>query len=164
MKVTAIALMDRNRAIGKNNELLVRIPEDLAYFKECTMGHHVVVGRKTYESIGRPLPGRTMVVVTHDEHYAVPEGVLRVSSLVEALHTCGARNEEEMFIAGGASVYQQTINWPDRLLISEVDAVFEGADAFFPNIDTPDWHLHYCQDWRMSKTGYRYRLKVFFRV
>ena len=107
MRLSAIVAMASNRVIGANNQLPWRLPADLARFKRLTMGHTLVMGRKTYESIGRPLPGRTMIVVTRQRGYA-PQGVKVAHSVDEALAL--AQGDDEVFIIGGAELYAQTMN------------------------------------------------------
>jgi dihydrofolate reductase len=136
MRLSAIVAMAANRCIGKDNTLPWRLPADLKRFKQLTMGHTLVMGRKTYESIGRPLPGRTMVVVTRQRDYA-PEGVQVAHSLEEALEL--ARGDE-VFIAGGADLYRQTMDRLRRLYLTRLDRQYEG-DTFFPEVDLSGWRL-----------------------
>ncbi|MGA7749149.1 MAG: dihydrofolate reductase, partial [Gallionella sp.] len=111
-RISLIVAMAKNRVIGINNTLPWHLPADLKHFKALTMGHHIVMGRKTYESIGKPLPGRTSVVVTRNAHYA-PPGVVVVNSLEAAIAACG--NDEEIFVIGGAELYSQAIDLADRI-------------------------------------------------
>jgi dihydrofolate reductase len=137
MKVSAIVAMASNRVIGANNTLPWRLPDDLKRFKQLTMGHTLVLGRKTYESIGRPLPGRTLVVVTRQKDYA-PEGVKVAHSVDEALAM--ARGDSEVFIAGGAELYAQTMDRVDRLYLTRIERAFPG-DTYFPEVDLSGWRL-----------------------
>jgi len=134
MTVTLIAAVARNGVIGADGGIPWHLPEDFAHFKATTLGHTLVMGRATYESIGRPLPGRTTIVVTRDPEWTA-EGVFVVHSLEEALAMGG---DDEVFIAGGAAVYEQAMAYADVLLISEVDLEPEG-DTFFPPIDIAVW-------------------------
>ncbi|MFL5352178.1 dihydrofolate reductase [Archangium sp.] len=136
MRLAAIVAMAANRCIGKDNTLPWRLPADLKRFKQLTMGHTLVMGRKTYESIGRPLPGRTMVVLTRQKDYA-PEGVQVAHSLEQALEL--ARGGE-VFIAGGADLYQQTLGRVRRLYLTRIERDYEG-DTFFPEMDLSGWRL-----------------------
>ncbi len=129
--------MARNRVIGRDNTLPWRLPADLARFKRLTMGHSLVMGRKTYESIGRPLPGRTMLVVTRQRGYA-PEGVKVVHSVDEALAL--AAGDSEVFIGGGADLYAQTLERLDRLYLTRIERAFPG-DTLFPEVDLSGWKL-----------------------
>jgi dihydrofolate reductase len=134
-RVSLIVAMAKNRVIGVNNTLPWHLPADLKHFKSLTMGHHIVMGRKTYESIGKPLPGRTSVVVTRNAGYSVP-GVIVVHSLKQALASCG--NDEEIFVIGGAELYRQAIKFADRIYLTEIDADISG-DAHFTEFDSRFW-------------------------
>src|SRR5262245_23603215 len=113
--------MDRKRGIGIDNRLPWRLSADLKRFRALTMGHHIVVGRRTFESIGKPLPGRETIVVTGDPDYR-PEGCLVVNSLEAAIRSAEERGESELFICGGSRVYQQSIGSADRIYLTLVDA------------------------------------------
>jgi len=136
MSLQAIAAMAANRVIGDGNRLPWHLPEDLARFKRLTMGGTLLLGRKTWESIGRPLPGRRMVVVSRQPVYA-PEGVLVAGSIEEALERAGEGN---VWIAGGAEIYRQALDRCERLYLTRIEAEIPG-DAFFPEIDPAVWHL-----------------------
>ncbi len=136
MNLSIIAAMDELRVIGWKNRLPWRLPADLQRFKRLTMGHTLLMGRKTFESIGRALPGRSSVVVTRQTNLA-PEGVRVAHSLEEALElTTG----EQVFVTGGAELYQQTLAKSRRLYLTLIQAQFEG-DAFFPEIADSLWQL-----------------------
>jgi dihydrofolate reductase len=134
-RVSIIVAMARNRVIGVNNTLPWHLPADLRHFKALTMGHHIVMGRKTYESIGKPLPGRTSVVVTRNAGYAQP-GVVVVNSLAAAISACG--NDEEIFVIGGAELYRQAIDLADRIYLTEIEVDISG-DALFTELDRKLW-------------------------
>ena len=136
MKLSAIVAMAANRCIGKDNTLPWRLPADLKRFKQLTLGHTLVMGRRTYESIGRPLPGRTTVVVTRQAGYA-PEGVRVAHSVEQAL---ALAEGDEVFIAGGADLYQQTLGRVDRLYLTRIEREYAG-DTFFPEVDLSRWRL-----------------------
>ena len=125
----------RNGVIGRNNALPWRLPEDLAHFKRVTIGHPIVMGRKTWESIGRPLPGRRNIVVTRDAAWAAA-GAERAGSFEEAL-LAGA-NDERLSIIGGASLYISAIPHTHELIVTEIARDFDG-DVFFPTIDSSVW-------------------------
>ncbi len=129
-----VAVANKN-VIGINNALPWHLPEDLKRFKALTMGHHIIMGRKTYESLGRLLPGRTTVIVTRNKHYHV-EGAVVAHSVEQALAVCV--NDDEVFLIGGAELYQQGFALADKLYITEVHADFTG-DAFLPNFDLTQW-------------------------
>jgi dihydrofolate reductase len=138
MRVSLIAAMARNRVIGRDNRVPWHLPPDLRRFKQLTLGHLLIVGRKTFESIGcRPLPGRRMVVVTHQEGYAA-EGVRVVRSIDEALAL--GRGDDEVFVAGGTEIYRQTLPVADRIHLTLIEEDFPG-DAYFPEFDPAEWRL-----------------------
>ncbi len=138
--MTALSLIvafAKNQVIGLNNTLPWHLPEDLKRFRALTMGHHIIMGRKTYESLGRLLPGRTTVIVTRNKHFKV-EGALIAHSLQAAWIL--ARSDEEPFIIGGAELYREGLKHATKLYITEVHAEFSG-DAFFPELNANDWEL-----------------------
>ena len=135
MKLSVIAAIASNGVIGRDNSLPWHIPEDLRHFKALTMGHHLIMGRKTYESLGRLLPGRTTVIVSHNQDYRVP-GAIVTSSLLQAVEACGG--DEEVFIVGGAQLYREALPLADKLYLTLVDAEFSG-DVFFPPYDQAQW-------------------------
>ena len=136
MAAVIVAAVARNGVIGVEGRLPWRIPDDLARFKELTMGQALVMGRATFESIGRPLPGRSTIVLTRDPDWA-HEGVETASSLVAALDLAASRSEEA-FVAGGAQVYRAGLAVAERMELTEVDAAPEG-DTFFPEVDWMQW-------------------------
>jgi len=135
--VSIIAAMDRKRGIGVDNKLPWRLSADLKRFRELTMGHHIIVGRKTFESIGRALPGRRMIVVTRDSAYKT-EGCDIAYSVEDATRLARERGESEVFICGGAEIYAQSIGIADRMCLTFVDAEV-AADTFFPEFDELEW-------------------------
>ena len=137
-KCIIVAIADNN-AIGKDNALLWHISEDLKFFKRTTMGCPVIMGRKTFESIGRPLPKRTNVVVSRSG-YAAPEGVVVVASLEEAFASVPG-DVERAFVIGGGQIYAQAMSQADRLIVTHVHTVIEDADTFFPSIDPYVWSV-----------------------
>lgn len=139
MIVSLIAAMDRRRGIGQDNQLPWRLPADLKHFRELTAGHHIIAGRKTYESIGKPLPNRTTIIVTRNESYEA-EGCFVVHSQADALTLAQQRGETELFVIGGAEIYAQALPFADRLYLTRIEAEFE-ADAFFPAFDIQDWQI-----------------------
>jgi len=135
--ISIIAAMDRKRGIGADNKLPWRLSADLKRFRELTMDHHIIVGRKTFESIGRPLPGRRMIVVTRDVKYKA-EGCDVAHSVEDAINLAREKGESEVFICGGAEIYAQTIEIVDRMYLTFVDAEV-AADTFFPEFDERAW-------------------------
>jgi dihydrofolate reductase len=138
MSLSIIVAMAKNRTIGVNNTLPWRCPEDLKHFKSLTMGHHMIMGRKTFDSIGKPLPGRTTVVVTRDKTLKI-EDCLIAHSLQEAIAACA--NDTEIFIVGGADIYAQSLNLADTLYITEIQQEVAG-DAHFPEFDHAAWQVN----------------------
>jgi len=134
MTVTLIAAVARNGVIGVGGRIPWHLPEDFAHFKATTLGHTLVMGRATYESIGRPLPGRTTIVLTRDPDW-LAEGVLVANSLEDAL----ALAEGDVFVAGGAAVYEAAVPYADEQLLSEIDQAPAG-DTFYPAFDRAEWH------------------------
>lgn len=135
MRVSIIAaIAGENRAIGKDNALLWHIPEDMRRFKELTTGHMVIMGQKTFESIGRPLPNRTNVILSRDTALTVP-GCTVVHSIDEAIAEAKKVGETEMFIIGGGQIYQAFIPYADRLYLTLVSGTYADADTFFPAYD-----------------------------
>lgn len=136
--ITLVVALGKNNEIGKDNQLLWHMPKDLKHFKEITTGHPIVMGRKTYESIGKPLPNRTNIVISRRENW-FEEGVLIVGSLKEALKFA-QKIDENVMVIGGAEIFKQTIEAADRLEVTFVDSPFD-ADTFFPKIDAKQWNL-----------------------
>ena len=135
MRVTLIAALGRNGVIGKDNRMPWHISEDLKRFKTLTLGHPVVMGRKTFESIGKPLPGRDNIVVTRSPAFVAP-GCRVVHSLTEALAAAGAA--DEVFVIGGADIYALAVPMADRLQLTEVDVSTDG-DTYFPEFERSAW-------------------------
>ncbi|WP_296643809.1 dihydrofolate reductase [Thiobacillus sp. 65-1402] len=134
-RVSVIAALARNRVIGIENRLPWRLPEDLAHFKALTLNHPILMGRKTFESLGRPLPGRTNIVITRNPDYC-RDGCLAADSIAAALALC--RDADEVFFIGGAELYGQALPLADRLYLTEIQAEVEG-DAWFPDYDRAPW-------------------------
>lgn len=158
--ISLIAAIGRNNELGKGNTLLWSMPADMKHFRDTTALHTVIMGRKTFESIGRPLPDRRNIVVTRDVNYK-KEGVEVAHSLAGALDLVADPNEE-VFIIGGAELYKQTIEIADKLYITHVDAEDKDADAFFPEIIPVVWnevsHKELSAD---SKNPFNYTFSVY---
>src|SRR5690606_308269 len=136
--ISLLVAMDKNRLIGKDNDLPWRLPADLAYFKRVTMGHPIIMGRKTYDSIGRPLPGRENIIVTRDTSYKM-EGCKVIHSIDEILKL-NEEHDQELFVIGGAEIFKEILPYSDRLYITEIDEEFEG-DTYFPAFDKSEWKV-----------------------
>lgn len=137
MIISLLVAMDQKRGIGMDGKLPWRLSSDLKRFRELTMGHHIIVGRKTFESIGKPLPGRQTIVVTRNLSYKI-EGCLIAGSVQAAIKLAEERGETEAFVIGGADVYAQALGVADRVYLTEVHAEVE-ADTFFPEFDRSAW-------------------------
>ncbi len=137
MKVSLIAAMSENRVIGRGNRVPWHLPDDLKRFKRRTLGHHLIMGRKTFDSIGKPLPQRTSIVITRRGDYR-PDGVLVAHSIDEALHL--AEGDDEVFVAGGEEIYRLALDRADRIYLTIGHALIEG-DASFPPFDPGAWTL-----------------------
>jgi dihydrofolate reductase len=157
--VSLVAAVARNGAIGRANALLWRLPEDLKHFKRTTLGHPIVMGRKTWDSIGRPLPGRRNIVVTRDPQWQAG-GAERAGSIDEALAL--ARGEARLFVIGGAQIYAQTLPIADELVLTEIDADAADADTFFPAWDRAAF-TRMPGDEHRSEQGFSYRFVTYQR-
>ncbi|PTR01338.1 dihydrofolate reductase [Mucilaginibacter yixingensis] len=134
MIVSAIVAIGQNNAIGKNNQLLWHLPNDLKHFKDITSGHTIIMGRKTFDSLGKPLPKRRNIIITRQDT-SIP-GAEVVHTVEEALALC--EGEEEVFIGGGAEIYKMAMPKTDRIYLTIVHQSFD-ADAYFPEIDQNEW-------------------------
>jgi len=152
MRLALIWAMAQNRVIGRNNALPWYLPEDLRYFKRVTMGKPIIMGRKTWESIGRPLPGRTNIVITRDPAFTA-DGVKVVHSLDEAMrmaeNICLINGCDEAVVMGGAEIYALALPKADRLYMTQVHADVQG-DAFFPEFDPANWQEFGREDFKAS--------------
>ena len=139
MEKSIIVAIADNNAIGRNNDLLWHISEDLKFFKRTTLGCPVIMGRKTFESIGRPLPKRLNIVVSRSG-YEAPEGVIVVPSLEEAFAAASVESApDKIFVIGGGQIYAQAVSLADSMVVTHVHTVIEDADTFFPAIDPAIW-------------------------
>ncbi len=159
-RISLIVARASNGAIGRLNTLPWRLPEDLQHFKATTLGHCVLMGRKTFESIGRPLPGRRNLVLTHDASWH-HEGCERVASLQAAINSCAAPSE--LFVAGGEQVYRLALPEADRLIVTEIDLEVEGADAWFDAPDPARWRCVQSVP-AVSRTALTYRIQTWERI
>lgn len=157
--ISLLVAHDLNRVIGLNNDLPWHIPEDLAYFKKMTLGKAIIMGRKTYESIGRPLPGRLNIVLTKNESYTT-EGVLVFNDLNKAIEKAQEYNEEVMVI-GGSEIFKMVLDVADRLYITVIEKHFDG-DTFFPTYDS-EWEISSTSEKELSKNGIPYTFFVYER-
>lgn len=160
--ISCIVAMDKNRVIGKDNDIPWYLPADLQYFKKTTLHKTVIMGRNCYVSIGRPLPKRTNIIITRDPYF-ISSICMVARSIPEALHMAHQQEEEEVFIIGGGQVYEQTADLWDRLYLTEVDLETDG-DVFFPSINTGEWTLM-SEEFHLKdeKNPYNYTFKVLNR-
>ena len=135
--IIIIAAVAENNALGKNNDLLWHLPNDFKRFKEITSGHHIIMGRKTFESFPKPLPNRTHIIISRQKNFT-KEGCIVVQDIEKAIATCP--KEEDLFIIGGGEIYKQSIDFADQLDITRVHHSFD-ADVYFPEIDPTIWEL-----------------------
>jgi dihydrofolate reductase len=142
MRISIVVIITENGAIGKDNALLVRLPDDLKYFKAITMGKPIVMGRKTYDSIGRPLPGRMNIVISRQVDLVIA-GCTVVASLTDAIKAAG--DVAEIAIVGGAGIYRQALPLANTLYLTQIHASLAG-DVFFPPLVTSQWRETYRED------------------
>ena len=159
-RITLIVAMDRKRGIGIANQLPWRLPEDLAHFKRTTTGHAIIMGRKTYDSIGRPLPGRRNIVVTRNPAWHA-DGVATAATPQQACAL--AQGETEAFIIGGAELFVQTMLLADRMIVTEIDGQFE-CDTYFPEIARADWTESGRQACHSAASDLAYAIVTYERV
>ncbi|ALC90190.1 dihydrofolate reductase [Bacillus sp. FJAT-18017] len=153
--------MDENRVIGRDNKLPWHLPEDLKFFKRTTMGHPIAMGRKTFESIGKPLPGRENIIITRNRDYTF-EGCTVVHSVKEFLDYCRTK-EEEVFVIGGAEIFKELFPYADKLYLTMIHAQFEG-DTYFPIFRPNEWELDSREKGlRDEKNPYDYEFLIYKR-
>jgi dihydrofolate reductase len=140
MIISVIVAYSKNFAIGLDNKMLWRLSDDFKNYKKITTGHCLIMGRKTFESIGNPLPNRTSIILTRDKNYKVPTGHYVVHSLEDGIAKAKELGESECFINGGAQIYKEAMNKVNRAYITTVDCRIESADAFFPEVDFTTWN------------------------
>lgn len=138
MKITLIVAKAKNNVIGKDNQLIWKLSSDLRRFKNLTTGHHILMGRKTFESLGKPLPNRTHLIITRNPDFQAPDGHFSFTSLVNAFIFCNKMEVDELFIIGGGQIYLESIDLCDVLEITEVECEPDG-DTFFPEINPKIW-------------------------
>ncbi len=166
MKIALIAAFAQNRVVGIDNKLPWHLPKDLQYFKTTTSGKAIIMGRKTYESIGRPLPNRTNIVITRNKYFSA-SGIKVVNSLEAALELASEINFingiDEIMVIGGANIYAQALAKADRLYLTLVHASIEG-DAYFPEVDLSAWQEKSRDDYKASENNpYDYSFVVYNR-
>jgi len=140
MNLSIIAAVSKNYTIGINNKIPWNLPTDLKYFKEKTMGHYLLMGRKTFESLNTGLPGREIIVLSRKEISYKKKNMIVVNSIIKGITYAKNAGEVELFISGGAEIFEKTINIVDKIYLTMIDSDFEG-DTFFPYINFSDWRL-----------------------
>jgi dihydrofolate reductase len=162
MIISCIVAVAHNNVIGKDNDMPWHLPADLQYFKQKTMGHHIILGRQNFLAIGRPLPGRTNIILTRNRAFACSNCIV-AHSIEEALTIAHKNGEEEVFIIGGGKIYEQTKSYWERLYLTEINLKTDG-DVFFPEMNWENWQLvredKYLKD---EKNHYDYSFKIFER-
>jgi len=138
MEIILVAAVAENYALGKDNAMIWHLPDDFKHFKSLTIGHFILMGRKTFETFPKPLPNRTHLIISRNTDYQVPENCFVFQSIDEAIHFAKNQNQDKLFVIGGGEIYKQTIDLATELSITEVKESFE-ADAFFPVIDKMIW-------------------------
>lgn len=162
MIVSAIVAATENWVIGKDNQIPWYLSSDFKHFKRTTINHHIIMGRNTYRSIGRPLPKRTNIILTRDPFYVV-QGCLVAHSIEESLEIAQNNGETEVFIIGGGTIYQQTMQYWDRVYLTVVHTELEG-DVFFPEIDNSQWGNTFWERHSADeKNDFDYSFKIFER-
>lgn len=141
MKISAIVAIDEAYGMGKNNQLPWHLPDDLKFFMRTTMGKPVIMGRKTYDSMGKPLKGRLNIVLSRKAQPDLPQDVLVFDSIENAIERAEAESKDEIFIIGGAEIFKLSLEQVDTLYITKVHTVIADADIFFPHIDHSHWKL-----------------------
>ncbi|WP_216823401.1 dihydrofolate reductase [Niastella vici] len=162
MMLIQVVAAAENNAIGKNNELLWRLPNDSKFFKNTTWGMPVIMGRKTFESLGKPLAGRTNIIITRQKDWQ-PEGAFVVHDIKEAMAAAAETDAKEAFIIGGGEIYRQTLPVTQRVYLTRVHTTIDG-DAFFPEMNKADWELLSQLDFTADeKHAYDYSFQVWQR-
>lgn len=160
--ISFIWAQDKNGLIGNRQKLPWRLPADLKYYKETTMGHPIVMGRKTFESIGKPLPGRTNIILTRDEHYHV-EGCLVFNHKKDVI-TWAEQHQSEIFIVGGSEIYSLFMDEVDRLYVTWIDDTFEG-DTYFPRVNWSNWKMTFRKKGlKDDQNPYEYEFQLYERI
>ena len=161
MNLSLIVAVGKNGEIGKNNDLIWRFKDDMKFFKEMTMGHHMIMGRKTFESLPKLLEGRKHLVLTRS-NLEFPEEV-EVYKSVEDFLTTYKDNEEEVFDIGGATIYKELLDYANKLYLTEIDAEDKDADVYFPNFDKEEFDRHELTHFQDEKTGISYKHVLYKR-
>ena len=163
MTISLVVAASENNAIGKNNQLIWHLPNDLKFFKNTTWGFPVIMGRKSFESVNKPLPGRTNIVITTNTDWKA-ETVIVVNNLKDAIQKAAETNSKQIFIIGGGEIYKQSMDIADSIYITRVHADLQG-DTFFPVIDESKWKLTSNQDFEADeKHAHSYSFQIWEKI
>ena len=163
MKVSAIVAASKNSVIGSDNEIPWYLQEDFKFFKKTTLNHHIIMGRKTFDSIGKPLPKRTNIVITRNPFF-VASGIIVVNSLEEALSIADENGETEAFIIGGGTIYKQAFSFLDSIYYTEVQTELEG-DTYFPEIPLENWEKSVLRFQEANeKNDFNFEIQLFKKI
>jgi dihydrofolate reductase len=161
MIISLVAAAAENNIIGKENALPWRLPADLKFFKNLTMGHSIIMGRKTFQSVGKALPGRKNIIITRDNSFSAEDCIV-LGSLSEAFQVC--KDEDEIFVVGGAEIYHQSMEFADKIYLTRVHALFAG-DTYFPDIHEDEWRVLSKEEHRADeKNIYPYSFIQYLRI
>jgi len=159
MIISFAVAASENNVIGKNNQLLWSLPNDMKFFKNTTWGMPVIMGRKTFESLGKPLPGRTNIVITRQKAWTA-DGVIVTASLEDAIQAAATTDANEAFVIGGGEIFKQALPITDKIVLTRVHTIIEG-DAFFPELDPEQWEMEWHQDFNADeKHAYAYSFQI----
>ncbi len=158
-ELTIVVAVDKQNGIGVNNQLPWHLPEDLAHFKRITSGHPILMGRKTFESIGRPLPNRRNIVITRNASWQ-HDGVERAGSVEQAIALCGS---DPAFVIGGAQIFAESLPLVERLIVTEIDGTFN-CDTFLPPIDPAQWVQVSREALHSDKSGLDFAIVIYQRI
>lgn len=158
--ITLIACIGRSNELGQNGDLIWHLPSDMKFFRETTSGHTIIMGRKTFESLGRVLPNRHHVVLTHEDPELFPEEVEVVHSFAE-IYQKYRDAEEEVFVIGGGEIYRLFFSYADRMLLTQVNEIHFNADTFFPEIDIRNWDVRDLQE--LDEDGHKAVIREYIR-
>ncbi len=165
MSINSIVACSKNNAIGRENQIPWYLPADLKYFKKITTGHIIIMGRKTYESIGRALPKRINIVISRNKDFKVEDGVLLFSSFLDAVDYALKLTEIEIFVIGGGEVYRQALSVSHKIYYTEVDTEITDATVFFPELVDSEWKLLSEEKYEKDENNpFDYNFKVFVRT
>ena len=161
--ISLVVAVSENNSIGKNNQLLWHLPNDLKFFKNTTWGGVVVMGRKTFESVNKPLPGRTNIVITKQTNWSA-ENVIVANSVSDAIQKARDLNFKEIFIIGGGEIYKESMHLVNRIYLTKVHTSIEG-DTFFPELETEKWNLLSNKDFKSDeKHAFDYSFQVWEKI